>query len=379
MSEGREIRGDLPIWVEVDLGCIRRNAARLKGLVRPGTLLLAVVKANGYGHGDAQVARAAVEGGADWLGVARVEEGASLRAAGIFKPILLMAEPPVAQAAWAVDLDLVPTLYTARGADAFSEAARAAGRTVPVHVKIDTGMHRYGVAPEDAIWLLDALEAAPELRVEGIWSHFAVAEDVLNPFTRKQLGCFLELLELLGPRAEGKIRHLSNSAGTITLPEAHLDMVRTGIAIYGIHPSPALADRVSLEPALSLKARVGLVKRLRAGEAISYGQRYVLEHDATVATIPCGYADGLRRALTNVGEVLIGGSRYPICGTITMDHFLVDAGQDRLEAGDEVVILGRQGADAISAQQIADRMGTIPYEVVCGFNTLIPRFYLDSK
>ncbi|MGH2687595.1 MAG: alanine racemase, partial [Actinomycetota bacterium] len=270
-------------------------------------------------------------------------------------------------------------LYTPRGLEAFAGAARKAGREAVVHVKVDTGMHRYGLPPGELGAMLDAVAATGVLRAGGVWSHFAVAEDVLNPFTTAQLALYLRTVEALGEREDGLVRHMANSAGIMTCPEAHLDMARTGIAIYGIHPSPGLAGRVALEPALSLKARVGMVKRLGAGEAVSYGQRYRLEAEATVATVPCGYADGLRRSLTNAGPVLVGGRRRRIAGTVTMDHFLIDVGDDPVSAGDEVVLIGRQGEEQVTAQEVADLIGTIPYEVVCGLSALIPRRYVDRR
>jgi alanine racemase len=367
--------GDLPLWAEVDLARIRRNVARLKARLRPGARLLAVVKADGYGHGAPMAASAALDGGADWLGVARVHEGAALRGAGIHAPILLLAEPHADAVAHAVELGLVPTLYTPATARRFAEAARVAGREVPVHVKVDTGMHRYGLAPADVARFLEVVGSEEGLRAEGIWSHFAVAEDVLNPYTRRQFECFTEVLAGLGSAAEGLVRHLANSAGLLTFPEAHFDMVRTGIAVYGIHPSPGLADRVELEPAMSFKSRVGLTKVLAAGESVSYGQRYTMPAEGVVATVPCGYADGLRRGLTNAGDVLIRGRRYRIAGTVTMDHLMVDLGTDGVEVGDEVVMLGSQGAQEITAQEVADVLGTIPYEVVCGIGARVPRVY----
>ncbi|CAN5796262.1 alanine racemase [soil metagenome] len=366
----------LALWAEVDLGCIRRNVARIKDLLNPGTLLLSVVKANAYGHGEVEAAGAAIDGGADWLGVARVEEGAALRRAGIDRPILLLAQPPVSALPAAAEYHLTPTVYTEEAARAWSEQA-GPGRRLRCHLKVDTGMHRYGVPPQAAAAFIDLLGALDGVELEGIWTHFAVAEDVSSSFTSQQHKLFVELLDELGPRTEGLIRHMSNSAGSLTFPEAHLDLVRVGIAGYGIYPSPALADRVELEPAMSLKARVGMVKRLPAGESISYGQRYTLENDSLVATVPCGYADGLRRSLTNLGEVLIRGKRYRISGTITMDHFLVDAGDDELEAGDEVVILGRQGEEQVTAQEMAEKLETIPYEVVCGVSARVRRIYLN--
>ncbi|MGH2706598.1 MAG: alanine racemase [Actinomycetota bacterium] len=366
---------ELPVWVEVDLGSVRRNVERVRSMLSPGTRLLAVVKANAYGHGDVPVARAAVAGGADWLGVARPNEGAALRAAGIDVPILLLAEPTPRAVHQVPELGLVPTVYTIRTARALSDSAITSGRRLAVHVKVDTGMHRYGVPLPEVAGFFDQVTKLPGLEVQGIWSHFACAEDVLNPYTKEQHERFLDVLDELGPRANGLMRHLANSAGAITFPEAHLDMVRCGIVVYGIHPSPALRDRIDLEPALSFKSRVGYARRLPAGEALSYGQRFQLPRTATVATIPCGYADGLPRALTNTGEVLIRGRRFRISGAVTMDHFLVDAGDREIEEGDEVVILGRQGGEEILADEIAQRLGTIPYEVVCAISARVPRVY----
>lgn len=366
---------DLPLWAEVDLGRISRNVQRLKKSLEPGTLLLVVVKAGGYGHGDVQSARAAIEGGADWLGVARVSEGEALRRAGIGQPILLLAEPPSAAVREAISLELTPTVYSRRIAQMFSDSMAGRRGKLPVHLKVDTGMHRYGIHPNQVVEFWDVLDALPGLEVQGVWSHFAVAEDVLNSYTKHQYQIFLDVLEALGPRVSGSLRHLANSAGAITFPDAHLDMVRSGIMAYGIHPSPDLRGLIDLEPAMSFKSRVGLVKKLPAGEAVSYGQRYTLPAEGFVATIPCGYADGLRRALSNNGEVLIRGKRYPICGAITMDHFLVDTGPDEVEPGEEVVIMGAQGGDCISAHEIAGRLDTIPYEIVCGISARVPRIF----
>lgn len=363
------------LWAEVDVAKIKRNVASLRSLLPPATRLLAVVKANGYGHGDAPVAAAAVEGGAEWLGVARVDEGRSLRDSGISNSVLLLAEPPPTSIDAVFDLDLTPTVYSEDLALELSSHAQRRNTNRSVHLKVDTGMHRYGVQPEDFVSFFDRVAGLKGLEIAGIWSHFAVAEDVLNPYTKQQYARFLDILDALGTRVDGLIKHLANSAGTITFPEAHLDMVRAGIAVYGIHPSRDLAERIPLEPALSFKSRVGHVKRLAMGEAISYGQTYSLPRDATVVTIPCGYADGLRRALSNKGAVLIGGKRYQICGNITMDHFLVDVGDDEIEVADEAVMIGRQGGNEITAHEIADLLGTIPYEVVCGISARVPRFY----
>lgn len=373
------MKDDLPVWAEIDLGRITRNVERIKKLLAPSTAFLAVVKANGYGHGAIETAKAAIEGGADWLGVARVSEAADIRTADIDVPILLLAEPPFEAVARAVDLSVVPTIYTEQIARAFSECADRLGRKVSAHVKVDTGMHRYGVQPEDALTFIDDLGRMKGLQIQGFWSHFAVAEDLANPFTKQQLEEFHDVLHVVGSRGEGLIRHIANSAGALTIPESHFDLVRIGIALYGIPPSPSLADRVELEPAMSLKSRVGMIKRLEPGKSISYGQRYTTRSETSIATIPCGYADGINRALSNRGEVLIKGRRYMISGTITMDHLLVDLGNDDVETGDEVVLLGHQGSGEISAQAIADLLETIPYEIVCGVSSRVRRIYMEGN
>ncbi|MGH2717460.1 MAG: alanine racemase [Actinomycetota bacterium] len=370
---------ELAVWAEVDLGKVRRNVERLRALLRPETQLLAVVKADGYGHGAVPCARAALAGGATMLGVARVHEGAALRESGIDAPILLLAEQPDRAVPHAVALGLIHTIYTRQGLDCVAGAAQAANTTASVHLKVDTGMHRYGATPHDIPALVEAAKATQGIDLKGLWSHFAVAEDVLNPYTKQQFEVFCDVLDALGPSATGGLtRHLANSAGLMTFPEAHFDLVRTGIAVYGIHPSQELADRVQLEPAMAFKSRVGLTKRLGAGESVSYGQRYVMPAEGLVASIPAGYADGVRRGLTNAGEVLIRGHRYRISGTVTMDHVMVDAGHAELEAGDEVVLLGRQGDQEVTAHDVARTLGTIPYEVVCGISARVPRVYVGD-
>lgn len=365
----------LCIWAEIDLSCISRNVARVKATLQPGTRLLSVVKANAYGHGEVEAAKAAVAGGADWLGVARVEEGAALRRAGIEQPILLLAEPPSGAVEEAVANRLTASIYTRAGLHAFNEASRAAGRVTRIHLKVDTGMHRYGVRPDGVGEFIELIDSLDAVELEGLWTHFAVAEDVSSPFTRRQQEIFSEVVDSLGERADGLIRHMCNSAGALTLPEGQFEMVRAGIVTYGVHPSPLLTGLLDLEPAMSVRSRVGLTKWLDAGEAISYGQRYTMPAGGYVSTIPCGYADGLRRLLSNRGEVLIRSRRFPICGAITMDHLLVDTGGVEMASGEEVVILGSQGDECISAQQIAGWLDTIPYEVLCGVSSRVARIY----
>ena len=366
-----------PTWGEVDLGAVRANTRRLAALADPAALL-AVVKADGYGHGAVPVARAALDAGASWLGVALVEEGTALRAAGLDAPVLVLSEPPAAAAGHVVDARLTPVVYTEPGIEALAKAVadRAADDPLPVHLKVDTGMHRVGCATDDAANLVAAVQARPELRLEGICTHFAVADEPERPETRAQLDAFGRViadLERAGSRPP--IVHAANSAALLHFPDARFDLVRVGIALYGVAPGPA-AD-VMLDPALSLRARVTYVKALPAGARLSYGLRYALERPGRVATVPVGYADGVPRNLgLRGGEVLLHGRRYPIAGAVTMDQLMVDVGEDDVEPGDEVVLLGAQDGDAITAEEWAERLGIIAYEVVTGIGPRVPRRYV---
>ena len=361
--------GYRPTWVEVDLGAIRENARTLKP---ESAELMAVVKANGYGHGDVEVARAAIEGGAMWMGVALVEEGLRLRGAGIEVPILVLSELPDGSEAVALAHRLTPTLYSDAGLGRLSAAARG---SMPVHVKIDTGMHRVGVwPPEDAPAFAGRIEEAG-LEVEGLFTHFARSEED-EVTTKEQLARFLEAADAV--RSAGvipRLLHAANSGATILYSETHLDLVRPGIALYGIEPSPGVGAGLGLRPALTWRSQVSAVKRLAAGEAISYGHRYRLKRDAWVATVPVGYADGYPRQLTNVGEALIGGRRCPVAGTVTMDQLVVDCGDLEVRSGDEVVLLGRQGAEEVSAWELAGLADTIAYEIVTRIGQRVPRVY----
>ena len=367
------------MWAEVDLGAVRHNVSRLVALARPGQVC-AVVKANGYGHGAVPVGRAALEGGATWLGVALVEEGIELRDAGIEAPVLVLSEPPLDAMDEVVGRRLTPTVYTEAGVEAAAKAVAAAGidYRLNVHVKVDTGMHRVGAAPEAALGLADAVNRRPELRLAALWTHLAVADEPDNEFTAQQLERFERVRLTLQRRGVlPDLVHTANSAGLIAHPASRYNFVRCGIAIYGIDPDPALAGRVELRPAMSLKARVSYVKEVPAGDGISYRLRYEFDDHAVVATVPAGYADGVTRRLSFAGgEVLVGGRRHRIAGTVTMDQFMVDCGPDAdVAAGDEVVLIGRQGSEEITAQAWADRLDTIAYEVVCGIGPRVPRTY----
>jgi len=385
-----------PAWVEVDRSALTANVSYLARAVSPARVC-AVVKADGYGHGAVQVAEAAVAGGASYLGVALAEEGHQLRQAGITTPVLVLSEPPAAAMEMVITDGLTPTLYTQRGLAALLSAARGrpvvrmAGSAsptgpvqlpVPVHLKVDTGMHRVGADGETLIHLAEAVTAHPELLLEGVFTHLAVADEPGDPYTARQLAVFDRVVGGLAQRGiRPALLHTANSAGGLLFPDARRDLVRAGIAVYGLAPAATLmADPMvrPLRPVLSLKARVSYVKELDAGERLSYGLHYRLGQRSVIATVPLGYADGVPRRLFEVhGAVLIGGRRYPVAGAVTMDQITVDCGPGApVSAGDEVVLIGRQGGDEISAWEWAERLGTIAYEVTCALSARLPRIYV---
>ncbi len=372
-------------WAEIDLGAIRHNAGVLAEVAAPARLC-AVVKAGAYGHGAVEVARAALQGGATWLAVALVEEGLELRAAGITAPVLLLSQPPPGAMPEVVAGTLTPTIYTPAGLDALRTAVQAAGpdRRCAVHVKVDTGMHRVGADAEQAVALARAVAGDSHFALEGFWTHLAVADEVDDPYTAGQVARYQAALDALtGAGVRPALRHAANSAGAMWHPASRYDLVRCGIALYGLAPDPTGIDRcpaTRLRAALSLKARVSHVRTLRSGERLSYGLRYRLERDSVIATVPIGYADGVTRALAAVGgEVLIGGQRRPIAGTVTMDQLMVDCGAGTaVTVGDEVVLIGSQESETITAWDWALRTGTIAYEVVCGVSSRVPRVHVGE-
>ena len=369
-------------WVDVDLGAIRHNVSLLADLSRPAQLC-AVVKAEGYGHGAVPVALEALAAGAARLGVALVEEGMALREAGIDAPILVLSEPPPDVMVEAHEARLTPTLYSPDGVAAAAAAAAGRGEHPwPVQLKIDTGMHRVGVQPDDAVALATSIVEQPSLALEATFTHLAVADEPDRPETTEQVDRYLRVIDDMSAKGiDPGLRHAANSAGLIAHTAAHLDMVRAGIAIYGIDPGPKVSGMVDLRPAMSVRTEVTLVKPVPAGDGVSYGLRHTFDHDAVVATIPLGYADGVSRRLGLVGgAVLIGGVRRPIRGVVTMDQFVVEVTDGpAVGVGDEVIILGRQGDEEITANEMGQWVDTIGYEVVCGFGPRIPRVYRNGS
>jgi len=368
-----------PVRAEIDLDAVRANVRALRSRCRPAALL-AVVKADGYGHGAVPVAHAALDAGAAGLGVALVEEGIELRDAGIDAPVLVLSEPVPEAAKSVVARGLTPVVYTLAGIDALAKAVadRGARDRLGVHLKVDTGMHRVGCSADDAVALAAQVVDRPELELAGVCTHLAVADEPDNPYTREQLARFDAVLAELRARElpTGTV-HAANTAGAIKWPDARYDLVRVGIGCYGIAPADALDGGVDLQPAMSVTARVSHVKRVPAGERISYGLRYITTRNACIATVPIGYADGVPRELAeHGGTALVRGRRCPIAGTVTMDQLMLDAGDLPVEVGDEVVFIGRQGDEAITAADWAHLVGTIAYTIVCGIGPRVPRVYL---
>lgn len=365
-----------PAWADVDLEAIEANTRAVADSVHPAEVC-AVVKANGYGHGANDAARAALRGGATRLGVAMTEEGIALRKAGIEAPVLLLSQPSSAAMADVVRYDLTPTLYSPRAISALAAAAKRRSVTVPVHVKVDTGMHRVGAEPDDAVALAVQIANTPGLELEGFYTHLAVSEELGRAgVTEAALDRFdAAVAKLSAQGVVPRLLHAANTGGALGHPRSRYDMVRVGIALYGYAPGPDLVGRIPLVPALQLRARVTHVQHLAAGEGISYGLRYTTARPTIIATLPLGYADGVPRALSAAhASVLVGGKPCPIAGTITMDQLMVDCGpESTVELGDEVVLLGTQGDETITAEDWAERLGTISYEILCGIGPRVPR------
>jgi alanine racemase len=355
----------------VDLAAIERNARRLKQAAGDAALC-AVVKGDGYGHGAAHAAMAAVAGGASWLAVASAGEATDLRVAGYEGPLLIMGAlgPEELEMATLIDADVV----------AWSEefltglAARGGGR---VHIKLDTGMGRLGTRdPAEASRLLDVATSTPGIEPVGLMTHFATADDRDDPFFAEQLERFSAWATPLKGRQPELILHAANSAATLRDPASHLDLVRCGIALYGLDPFNEDPDAHGLEPALQLESWLAAVKPTRPGESAGYGRRFIAEEETKLATLPIGYADGVRRALTNNADVLVLGKRRPLVGTVSMDNITVDLGADTSAlVGDGAVLIGEQGAERILAEEWARRLDTINYEITCGLTARVPRWY----
>lgn len=370
--------GIRPTWAEVSLGAIISNIRNTRKLLNPGTLLMAVVKANAYGHGMPEVAEAALEAGADYLGVASVDEALTLRSRGISAHLLVLGYTPGDSSQPAIEEGIELTVFDRASAEDMSREAVRLGKVLQIHLKLDTGMNRIGFVMEPgSIQDIEAINGLPGLQIRGIFSHFSVSDIEDKSFSRRQFKLFQDFCQSLEERGiHAAVKHMANSAAIIDMPETHLDMVRAGIMIYGYYPSPVVQkDRIELIPAMRLMSQVVQVKTISPGETVSYGRTYQAERPVVIATIPIGYADGYSRLLSNRIWAGFRGVRAEQIGTICMDQCMFDVTHiPGVRQGDPVVLFGR-AEDGLTADQVADAMGTISYEVLCKVSVRVPRVY----
>lgn len=376
-------------WAEIDLDAAARNFQAVRRAANPNAKICCVVKADAYGHGAVRMAKEYEALGADWFAVSNLEEALQLRLSGITKPLLVLGFTPAEEAKSLSEHNISQCVYSLEYAQSLSRHAAEAGITVKIHVKIDTGMSRLGFyfqdinRDEDAVSQIKEVCTLPGLYPEGIFTHFAVSDGGTagDAFTMRQFGCFKEMIEaLLREGISFEVRHCANSAAVFDYPLSHLDLVRAGIVIYGLSPSEKLRTRPDLSPALSLRSVVSHVKTIKAGATISYGRDFTAKQDMKIATIPVGYADGYPRRLSPGGaQVLIHGRRCPILGRICMDQMMADVSElSDVQIGDLVTLIGRDGEEAITADELAAWEDTIGYEVICALSKRVPRVYLKN-
>ncbi len=373
---------DVRSLVEVDLGAVAHNVSTLRRLA-PDAAFCVVVKADGYGHGAVPVARAAIGAGAEWLAVSQVAEAASLRRAGLTGPLLLLSEPTADELGDAIEFDCRIMVYRRSTVERLDDLVRSGGfPSMKVHLKVDTGMQRVGCAPSDAVELASFISDARSVELEGLATHLAVADDRSHPATTAQLAAFASVeSDVRRAGFSPSLVHLANSAALIERDEARRDLVRAGIAVYGVSPGPGVGADLGLRPAMSFRTQVTFVKPVDVGTRISYGLRHTFEKSTRVATIPVGYADGVPRALGLAGAaVLIGGRRRRMVGVVTMDQTMVDVGDDEsVVVGDDVVLIGDQGDERITADEWAALTGTIGYEIVCNAGRRADRRWIEPS
>jgi alanine racemase len=365
--------GYRPTWAEVDLRNLAHNFAQIKKLLSPDIKILVTVKADAYGHGLIPVSKKLIGCGVDYLGVASIDEGIRLRQAGIKCPLLVLGVMLNKDIGPLFKWNLIPTVCSMGFAQALNRKARSQARRINVHIKVDTGMGRLGVLQKDAFKLVRDVHKLRFVNIEGLFTHFAFA-DIDKEFTLYQIEIFNSLIKKLN--REGiriPFLHAANSMGVINFKESHFNMVRPGLVIYGLSPVAKLA--LKLKPVLSLKTKVIYSKRVPKGYGISYGHDYITPKKTTIVNLPLGYGDGYPRNLSNRAPVLIRGKVFKVSGKICMDQIMVDVGNTKIKIGDEVVLIGSQGSNRITAEELAGLSGTIPYEIVCGLGNRIPRLY----
>ncbi|MDD5561943.1 MAG: alanine racemase [Candidatus Omnitrophica bacterium] len=367
--------GYRPTWAEVNLNNLGHNFKQVKSLLQPQTKVLVTVKADAYGHGLVPVSQRLVESGVDYLGVASIDEGIKLRKARIKIPILVMGLTLKRDLHSLFTFNLTPTICDCESAVALNRKASALKKPMRLHIKVDTGMGRIGVAHEDAFDLIRKIHKLKFIVIEGIFTHFPFA-DSNRKFTVFQIRLFNKLVsELKKCGIVIPLVHAANSVGLIDYRDSHFTMVRPGLVIYGLRPKPGL--RVNLKPVLSLKTRVIFVKQVPVGYGISYGHAYITKRLTNIVTLPIGYGDGYPRNLSNIAPLLISGRRFYVSGRVCMDQIMADVGKLKPRLADEVVLIGKQGKEEITTEELADLAGTIPYEITCGLGSRIPRIYIS--
>lgn len=372
-------------WVEVDLDAIAHNIRVTRKRVGLNRQIMAVVKADGYGHGAVHVAETAIRAGADQLAVSSVEEGVELREANIQAPILILSQPPMRAIPYLLAYDLIPTVYTQEFALALGEEADLNGMVAKYHLAIDTGMNRIGIFYLDVVDFMQSINFHRGIELAGVFTHFATADEESDWDFRMQLQRFNESLQLMrNARIDYGIAHSANSAATMRYPESYFDMVRVGITMYGLAPAPNLRDIDDLRPAMAVKAQITQVREPQMGEGVSYGFNYRVAKPVQIATVPIGYADGLKRSLSGRMRVLFRGRPCRQVGNICMDQMMIEIPLDysaegfgnNAQVGEEVVIIGEQGDYEITADMMADELDTINYELICMFGLRLPRIYV---
>ena len=363
-------------WVEIDLAALTHNVKQLKNLLSPQTELMAVVKADAYGHGAVAVSQTVLSAGASWLGVATIPEGIELREAGIEAPILLLGATHTAQQVKAIaQWHLQPTICTAKQALIFSEVLVSVNQSLPVHAKLDTGMSRLGAPWQEATEFVQLVKGLPNLKLASIYSHLATADSPDTAVMKEQHQRFERAIaEIKTSGINPSSLHLANSAAALADPDLHYDLVRVGLATYGLYPAPHLQNVVDLKPAMQVKAKVTQVKTIEAGTGVSYGYQFIAQRQTKIAVVGVGYADGIPRNLSNKMQVLVKGKLVPQVGAVTMDQLMLDVTDiPDLEVGEVVTLLGKDGENQITADDWAATLGTISWEIICGFKHRLPR------
>lgn len=366
-----------PNYAIVDLENLSHNIAQIRGILAPNVKILAVIKANAYGHGIVSISNAALRCGVDYLGVAIPEEGKKLRESGITAPILDFGGLLPENVDMIVDYDIIPTVFSCSILKALQEKAAQKGKILPIHIKVDTGMNRIGVKREEELLeLLSLLRTCPNLVFEGLYTHFAVSEIEDKSFTRLQGERFSHIVKVVRDMGYQPMLHAANSGALVDMPELHFDMVRAGLVLYGYSPSDRPVPGVKLKPILTWKSSVVYVKEIAPGDTVSYGRTFMAQRPTTIATLPVGYGDGYKRCLSNKAEVLIHGKRVPVIGSVCMDQLMCDVSAlNDVRPGDEAVLLGEQGAQRIDATEMAGWADTITYEILLSISERVPRIY----